>query len=157
MTASVCSRVQLEFYSSLSFCTYVYSSVIGRVFCRIFGARGCPRLSVFLFGPRSVGNPSCCVVSGSVARLCLWSARVQHACLSSLVHMSLLWEFFFGSSSHHWWKDMAGLWVCCSLSFCGNATRMRSLAVHGQCRYHSDVEHFTTDSFPDDAFVSILI
>ena len=74
---------------------YVYSSAIGRVFCRIFGARGCPRLSVFLFGPRSVGNPSCCVVSGSVTRLCLWSARVQHACLSSLVRMSLLRELFF--------------------------------------------------------------
>ena len=85
----------MEFYSSISFCTYVYSSAIGRVFCRIFGARGCPRLSVFLFGPRSVGNPSCCVVSGSVTRLCLWSARVQHACLSSLVRMSLLRELLF--------------------------------------------------------------
>ena len=40
---------------------------------------------------------------------------------------------FFGISRHHWWNPMAGLWVCCSLSFCGTATRMRSLVVRGQC------------------------
>ena len=83
---------------------------------------------------------------------CVFVVSRAHVFVAGVVVFVCCWI-----SRHHWWNPMAGLWVCCSLSFCGTATRMRSLAVHGQCRYLSDMEHSTTDSFPDGAFVSILI